>query len=259
VHTNSGIPNKAAYLIMREANEGVETFNSVDVTGIGLEKAENIFYYALRDELITSATFDDNFNALLQTCLTLEVITIDTADCESIFDAYTAIGVNTDSSYLEADIVASTESGYAPLTVGFDGADSFALNASITDYVWDFDTSMDSDSDGAATNDSDNTGPTASNTYTSETNTHARLTITDDTLNTTYTSVAITVENPIEPSFTVSGDNGTAPRTVSFDASATVVRLLTTLGTTVTAPQLPLAPRLPLPIPTVLQEVIPSP
>lgn len=60
VHINSGIPNKAAYLM---AEGG--TFNSRTVPAIGREATEQIFYRALTRHLVSNATFIDMYNALL--------------------------------------------------------------------------------------------------------------------------------------------------------------------------------------------------
>src|SRR5262249_15516243 len=58
VHTNSGIHNKAAYLII---NGG--THNGVTVQGIGKTKAERLFYNMLIYRLWDSAQFIDARNA----------------------------------------------------------------------------------------------------------------------------------------------------------------------------------------------------
>ncbi len=211
-HYNSGIPNKAAYLIMREASDGYETFNSVDVRGMGTDMAEEIFYYALRDELTVTSTFEDNLNALLQTCFTLETIDIDTKDCESIYDAYTAIGVADGTIiFVEANLTSDTTSGYGPLTVNFDGSDSVSFGRNITDYTWDF---------GDGTTASTSTTATASHTYDPGSYT-ATLTITDSDGQTDSETVSIEVTNPIDATFSQTGDGVAAPATVSFDASAT--------------------------------------
>ncbi|MCS6889657.1 MAG: M4 family metallopeptidase, partial [Chloroflexus sp.] len=60
VHINSGIPNKAAYLM---AEGG--TFNGRTVPAIGRDATERIFYRALTAYLTSSATFVDMYNALL--------------------------------------------------------------------------------------------------------------------------------------------------------------------------------------------------
>jgi len=67
VHTNSGIPNKVAYLIIQG-----ETHNGISVKGIGRRKAEDIYYLALTSYLesstYTSWTFEQARYALLNAC-----------------------------------------------------------------------------------------------------------------------------------------------------------------------------------------------
>lgn len=206
-HYNSGIPNKAAYLIMREPTEGYETFRSIDVRGMGTDMAEQIFYYALRDELLVSATFEDNLSALLLTCLTLETTEIDAVDCESIYDAYTAIGVADGTiTFVEANVTAGTTTGYGPLTVNFDATDSVSFGRNIMSYAWDF-------GDGST-----GSGDTTSHIYDPGTYT-ATFTITDSDGQTDSTTVDITATNPLSANFTQTGDGAVAPATVSFDAS----------------------------------------
>jgi len=65
VHTNSGIPNKIAYLITAG-----DTFNGVTVTGIGYEKAEQIYYRTLQ-WLGSNAQFSDLRNGLILQARTL--------------------------------------------------------------------------------------------------------------------------------------------------------------------------------------------
>jgi Zn-dependent metalloprotease len=51
VHTNSGIHNKAAYLVIHG-----DTFNGLTITGIGKEKAEQLFYDVLTSRLTMNST-----------------------------------------------------------------------------------------------------------------------------------------------------------------------------------------------------------
>jgi Zn-dependent metalloprotease len=57
VHTNSGIPNKAAFLIARGG-----TKNGITVTGIGDEKTAQLYYYVLTSGLHPSSNFTDAAN-----------------------------------------------------------------------------------------------------------------------------------------------------------------------------------------------------
>lgn len=63
VHTNSGVPNKAFYLMVAGG-----TFNGVTVKGIGLAKAVAIQYRALTQYLSVYSNFTDANDALLASC-----------------------------------------------------------------------------------------------------------------------------------------------------------------------------------------------
>ena len=63
VHTNSGVGNKAAYLI----TDG-DTFNGYTVYGIGIDKAAKIFWEAQNNILSSGAQYVDLGNALVQAC-----------------------------------------------------------------------------------------------------------------------------------------------------------------------------------------------
>lgn len=63
VHTNSGVPNKAFYLMVAGG-----TFNGVTVKGIGLAKAVAIQYRALTQYLSVYSSFTDDHDALLAAC-----------------------------------------------------------------------------------------------------------------------------------------------------------------------------------------------
>lgn len=70
VHLNSGVGNKAAYLIAREPTDGVASFNGYDVTGIGHAKAADVYYETLR-LLASGADYQDLFHTLPQACKNL--------------------------------------------------------------------------------------------------------------------------------------------------------------------------------------------
>lgn len=63
VHINSGIGNKTAYLMV----DG-DTFNSVVVTGIGVDKTLAVFYRAQTSFLTPGAMYSDLYNALVTGC-----------------------------------------------------------------------------------------------------------------------------------------------------------------------------------------------
>ena len=86
VHTNSGIPNKAAYLMAEGGN-----FNGKTITGIGRLKMGQVQYRALTVYLTPSSSFVDDYNALNQSCQDL----FGTDDiCEQVDNALLAVEMN---------------------------------------------------------------------------------------------------------------------------------------------------------------------
>ena len=90
VHTNSGVNNKAAYLMA----DG-DTFNGVTVAGIGIIKTAKIYYEAQTNVLTSGTTYPNLHDALITACNTLVGTDgITTADCSSVSDAVTAVEMN---------------------------------------------------------------------------------------------------------------------------------------------------------------------
>lgn len=90
VHTNSGVNNKAVYLLV----EG-DTFNGQTVTGLGLIKTAKIYYEAQTNLLTSGSDYADLYDALYQGCLNLvgtDDITSD--DCQEVRDATNAVEMN---------------------------------------------------------------------------------------------------------------------------------------------------------------------
>jgi Zn-dependent metalloprotease len=94
VHINSGINNKAVYLMV----DG-DTFNGTTVTGIGIDKAAKI-YYEVQTHLLTSgADYLDLYNALYQGCQNLlETAGITAADCNQVRAATQAVEMDQEPS-----------------------------------------------------------------------------------------------------------------------------------------------------------------
>ncbi|MFH1413169.1 MAG: M4 family metallopeptidase, partial [bacterium] len=208
VHTNSGIPNKVAYLIAVGGNH-----NNIQVNGIGITAAENFYYNTLSIYLIEDSDFEGAYRNTMTACLDFhegDPITYPMSHCESVFQAFRAVGINTDASFLEVNIEASPPDGYAPLTVDFDGSGSIAVGANITNYDWDFDD-----------NNIIGNGVNVSHEYSDPGSYDVVLTVTDDANNSSSATYQLEVFNPIQPYFIVSGDGVPAPATVDFDASAT--------------------------------------
>ena len=86
VHTNSGIINKAAYLI---AEGG--THYGVTVNGIGKDKMGKIFYRANTQYLTESATFSQARQAFVQSAA--DLYGTQSAEVTSVNKAFDAVGV----------------------------------------------------------------------------------------------------------------------------------------------------------------------
>ncbi len=215
VHTNSSITNYAFYLL---SEGGTHPISAVSVTGIGESAAAQIYYQSLTNYLSINSDFQDAYTQTLAACLDLNTddpTTYPLSYCDSVQQAFYAVGISSSASYVEAIAEITPASGYAPLTVNFDAADSFALNANIISYEWDLNSNLDSDGDGNALNDVDDTGPVASYTYNTIGSVNAWLTVTDSTGNTSEDVTTIVVENPITAIFSQTGDGVPAPATVS--------------------------------------------
>jgi len=86
VHTNSGVGNKAAYLI----TDGATLFNGQTITGVGLTKAEQI-YWRTQKMLTPGSDFADLANNLFAACTALiGTAGIDATNCANVAKATTA-------------------------------------------------------------------------------------------------------------------------------------------------------------------------
>lgn len=79
VHTNSGIPNKACYLTASNSN-------------VGINKAEQIYYRALSNYLISTSDFHDARVALVQSAT--DLYGASSAEVAAVNAAWDAVGVN---------------------------------------------------------------------------------------------------------------------------------------------------------------------
>lgn len=93
VHFNSGIQNKAFYLL---AEGGTHPNNGMSVTGIGREVAERIFYRALEIYVMPSSQFIDVRNACVAAAS--DIYGVGSLQHNSTKQAWCAVGVGTDCS-----------------------------------------------------------------------------------------------------------------------------------------------------------------
>lgn len=92
VHYNSGVSNKAAYLM----TDG-DTFNGITVTGLGITKTAKIYYEAQTNLLTSGANYADLYDILYQGCLNLVGSSgITDNDCLQVRAATDAVEMNVD-------------------------------------------------------------------------------------------------------------------------------------------------------------------
>lgn len=90
VHSNSGVANKAAYLMVDGDN-----FNGYSVIGIGAIKTAKIWYEVQTNMLTSAADYQDLYDALYQACLNLAGSDgITAADCQQVRNASLATEMN---------------------------------------------------------------------------------------------------------------------------------------------------------------------
>lgn len=87
VHINSGVNNKAAYLMTDGG-----TFNDITVTALGLAKVAKIYYEAQTHLLTFSSDYTDLGNGLVQACFNLiGQAGITSSDCQEVREAALAV------------------------------------------------------------------------------------------------------------------------------------------------------------------------
>lgn len=90
VHTNSGVGNKAAFLMTDGG-----AFNGRTVSGLGILKVARIFYEAQTRLLTSASDYQDLYNALQQACTNLIGTSgITAADCQQVRNALDAVEMN---------------------------------------------------------------------------------------------------------------------------------------------------------------------
>jgi Zn-dependent metalloprotease len=130
VHTNSGVNNKAAFLM---TEPGAKTFGGQTVSGIGIDKAARVYYDAQTRYLTSGSDYADLASALPQACADnvggTEGIT--TADCTQVSKAVAAVAMSTDPGPPAEAFDApqpSCPSGQQLGTLFFDNMESYATS-----------------------------------------------------------------------------------------------------------------------------------
>jgi Zn-dependent metalloprotease len=101
VHINSGVANKAAYLL----TDG-DTFNGYVVTGLGIPKVADLFYEVNTNLMTSGGNFNDLYNALIQASFNLGFSAGERQEVEDAVDA------------TEMDTRPCGDSAEAPLCMG---------------------------------------------------------------------------------------------------------------------------------------------
>jgi Zn-dependent metalloprotease len=86
VHTNSGVNNKAVYLMVDGG-----TFNGKTVTALGITKTAKIYYEVQRNLLTSGSDYLDLYYALYQACANLQGTVTARGDCQEVTDATQAV------------------------------------------------------------------------------------------------------------------------------------------------------------------------
>jgi len=107
VHTNSGVANKAAYLLVDGA-----TFNGQTVGAIGADRTALVFYTANNDLLVSGSDYADLANALRQACSNLVgTAGITAANCTQVDRALLATQMDQDPMNAPTGSVAPCPTG----------------------------------------------------------------------------------------------------------------------------------------------------
>ncbi|OQW92069.1 MAG: hypothetical protein BWK78_02775, partial [Thiotrichaceae bacterium IS1] len=132
VHTNSGVNNKAAYLMTDGGN-----FNDRIVSGLGSSRVANL-YYEVQTNLLTSASdYADLYDALWQACVNLQYTT---QDCEEVKKALDAVEMNkqpTRCPVVQPSVPVCDNPLHVPVDQFYNGFESGGTNWDINGYIKD--------------------------------------------------------------------------------------------------------------------------
>ncbi len=116
VHINSGVSNKAAYLITDGGS-----FNGKTVVGLGITKTAKIYYEAQTHLFTSAGDFQDLYNTLQQACTNLVGISgITVTDCQQVKNTVDAVEMNQQASSCAANEAPVCAAGQVPTNLFFD-------------------------------------------------------------------------------------------------------------------------------------------
>ncbi len=128
VHINSGVPNKAAYLMTDGG-----AFNGKTVNALGLEKTVRIWYRMAVNTLVSGSEFQDAYDLLPQACMDLAgggVAGITAADCQEVRDALDATQMNAQPAACPSTEAPVCAAGQAPQFLYAENFEDQGLTAS---------------------------------------------------------------------------------------------------------------------------------
>lgn len=136
VHSNSGVNNKAAYLL----TDG-DTFNGYTIAGIGLTKTAQIYYETETKLLSTASDYQDLYSYLPQACRNLiGQFGISSADCGEVDKVVAATQMNLLPPSQRADVPAC-QAGLSPQNIFYDNFDNpnssnWVTNTTVAEAGW---------------------------------------------------------------------------------------------------------------------------
>jgi len=120
VHINSGVNNKAAYLMTDGG-----TFNGKTITGLGITKVAKIYYEAQTNLLLSASDYNDLYNLLQQACTNLIGTNgITPSDCQEVKDAVDATEMNQQPSSCTVTKAPLCPAGQYPNYLFFDNLEN---------------------------------------------------------------------------------------------------------------------------------------
>jgi hypothetical protein len=125
VHINSGVNNKAAYLMVDGG-----TFNGQTITGLGITKVAKIYYYAQSNLLTSGSDYADLYYALQASCAAqIGTAGITSADCLEVLSAVNAVEMNLQPvEGYNPDTAACDQVGEYPVNSFFDDLEAGSAN-----------------------------------------------------------------------------------------------------------------------------------